>query len=268
MGYVDYDLSLYRQGYRPYGETDPFAATMLSGVKPPSRGNVFGPARLRGLGQNQPFTESGGYKLHGLAGLAASFLGAAGIPNGSVLTYSGTWQTVFNTGAGISQPTDPQSIVNAVVDAINADGQLTVIQAPTSLSSSFSAVIHGLIGNSGSFPVTLGVQVTNGQGFASVNDIISIIHHYVYTVLGGVVPLQSITGSITQVNVPAGDVTSNAPNLQAAGLLNPAGIALPPGSPTLAPPGQPQTFTQWLAANGSLLAIAGLGVAAILVMRR
>lgn len=262
MSYTLYDKSLYRTGFRPYGRTDPQAAAAgLSGVSMPK--GPFGPWRLSGMGQHQPFTPAGGFKLHGLGAL-----GDAPIPNGSLLTYSGTWQSVFNTGAGYAQPTDPQSILNAVVNAINADGQLTVTQAPNTLSSSFLATIEGIFGSSNSFPVTLVLQVTNGQGFASVNDVISIIHHYVYTVLGGLVPLSSINGSITQVNTPAGAVSSNAPNYQAAGLLNPGGFALPAGTPSLAPPGSPQTFTQWLAANGSLLAIAGLGVAAILIMRR
>lgn len=58
MPYVDYNLSLYRTGFRPYGMTNPFSATQLNGL---------------GTGI-QPFTAGGGQRpttrflLHGLNG--------------------------------------------------------------------------------------------------------------------------------------------------------------------------------------------------------
>jgi len=235
LSYVNYDLSLYRQGYRPYGETDPFAATMLSGVKPTPAGHPFAPWRLRGMGQNPPFTESGGYKLHGLAGAVLGFLGDASIPPGAILTYKGTWTTVQ----------DPQSLVNAVVSQLNGDGQLTVLQAPT--SASIGATIANAIGMNNPFSVTLVLQVTNGMGFSSVNDVISIVRHYVYAV-AGVFPQ---TDAITQVQSP-----STAPNYQAAGVLNPGGFALPGlTSPSAAP-----DLTTWVSENATTLAIAGIGL--------
>jgi hypothetical protein len=260
MSYVDYDLSLYRQGYRPYGETDPFAATMLNGVKPPSRGNVFGPWRLHGIGQNPPFTPEGGYKLHGLAGAIAGFLGANGIPNGSIVTYRGTWTSVFNTGHGYQQAGDPQSIVNGVIAALAADGQLSVLQAPNNLSNSFSAVVGGVIGASNPFPVTLVLEVTNGQGFGSVNDIISIVRHYVYTISG----LMPQADSIVSVQAPSDPNAAATPadlNYQAAGLLNPGGFQVPTDpSQTTAAPGTPVDFTTWIANNAGTVAAVGIGL--------
>lgn len=46
MAYVDYNLSLYRTGFRPYGMTNPFSASQLNG-----------------LGYYKPFRETGGYRL-------------------------------------------------------------------------------------------------------------------------------------------------------------------------------------------------------------
>lgn len=49
MPYVDYNLSLYRTGFRPYGMTNPWSATQLNGY---------------GLGTGiRPFTPSGGHRL-------------------------------------------------------------------------------------------------------------------------------------------------------------------------------------------------------------
>jgi len=52
---VRYNESFYRTGFRPYGQTDPFAASQLNGI----RATPFDPARLHGV----PF---GGWKLNGL----------------------------------------------------------------------------------------------------------------------------------------------------------------------------------------------------------
>jgi hypothetical protein len=57
MSYVRYNENLYRTGFRPYGQTDPFAASQLSGIRTP-----FDPAKLHGA----PFTRGGGWALHGL----------------------------------------------------------------------------------------------------------------------------------------------------------------------------------------------------------
>jgi hypothetical protein len=57
MSYVRYNENLYRTGFRPYGQTDPFAASQLNGIRTP-----FDPAKLHGA----PFTKGGGWALHGL----------------------------------------------------------------------------------------------------------------------------------------------------------------------------------------------------------
>lgn len=46
MAYVDYNLPLYRTGFRPYGLTNTWSATQLNG-----------------MGQVRPFTERGGWRL-------------------------------------------------------------------------------------------------------------------------------------------------------------------------------------------------------------
>lgn len=72
--YVNYDQSLYRTGFRPYGLTNPQAATMLQGI---GQSHSFGPWELhgvgerRGMGQSHPFTRRGGWPLHGLGDLNA-----------------------------------------------------------------------------------------------------------------------------------------------------------------------------------------------------
>lgn len=53
MPYVDYNLSLYRTGFRPYGMTNTFSATQLNG-----------------LGYFQPFRTGGGYRLQSSLGQA------------------------------------------------------------------------------------------------------------------------------------------------------------------------------------------------------
>jgi hypothetical protein len=64
---VNYNQSLYRTGFRPYGHTDAFAASQLGDL---GQSHPFGPWMLHGdgLGQNHPFTERGGWALHGLDG--------------------------------------------------------------------------------------------------------------------------------------------------------------------------------------------------------
>jgi hypothetical protein len=223
MGRVQYNHSLYRTGYRPYGMTNPQqAASGLSGAS--MHHGVFGPWRLAGMGQNQPFTRAGGFALHGL--------GEAGIADGSLITYHGTWTSVFNTGQGISQPGYAQAIVDGVVAALNADGQLAVLSYPRNLSSSFSGAISAIIGSNAPFDVSLGLQVKNGLGFGSVDDIISIIRHYVYTVSGQF----PVNDQIVAVNAPG----SGTPNWQATGT--------PPPSPT--------DLTNWLEQNIGWIALA------------
>jgi hypothetical protein len=60
MGYVNYNHALYRTGFRPYGQTNAWAASQLNGID-------MSEAVLSGyLGQSHPFEPGGGWKLHGL----------------------------------------------------------------------------------------------------------------------------------------------------------------------------------------------------------
>lgn len=236
MSYVNYNQSLYRTGFRPYGHTDPFAASQLNG-----------------LGQYHPFTESGGWPLHGF-GQVHPFgpwtlhgLGdGAGVPDGAVITYVGKW----TTGHTALRDQDPQGLVNAVVDAINQDGQLRVLQAPQTLNASFGTQVGNIFGQTQTVPVTLTLQVTNGQGFQSVNDPISIINHYVYAVSG----MMPQSGNLTSVRTPSAG-GGGSPDYQTAGIDPVTG--LPYGAQ------QPTDFTTWLENNALWL---GLGIGALVLL--
>lgn len=238
MSYVRYNESLYRTGFRPYGMTNPHGATQLGAIPLVDHSyGGFGPWQLHGY----PFSESGGWALHGL--------GASGVPNGSLVTYRGVWTSMFNTGAGYKQKGDPQSLVDAVAAALGADGQLTVMQKPSGLTG-----LAETVGFTGPFNVTLVLQVTNGMGFGSVNDVISIIRHYVYQV-SGVFP-QSDT--ITQVVAPQEPTTSTDPNYQAAGMQNTPGLPSATQSPSA-----PMDWGSWISDNFGTIALA-VGALAIL----
>ncbi len=231
MAHVRYNESLYRTGFRPQG-TNAHAAANLAGPINHSWGG-FGPYTLHG---DPIFTPRGGYTLHGL--------GDAGIPAGSIFTYKGTWTSVFNTGAGYKQAGDPDSLIKGVTDALNSDGQLTVLQFPHGVTGILNAL------GGGPFNVTLVVQVTNGQGFGSVNDAISIIRHYVYQVSGQM----PVSDSITQIKAP-GAAGSTDPNYQGAGLVSPGGVdASAMGA---------EDWGTWLQDNFAL--IAGLAAALVIV---
>jgi hypothetical protein len=244
LSYVNYDLSLYRQGYRPYGETDPFAATMLSGVKPTPAGHPFAPWRLRGMGQNPPFTESGGYKLHGLRGAALGFLGAA-VPDGSVVTYTGKWAPTYTIGA--------QDLISAVAGAIAGSGlQVTNIQSDAGLTDS---TVFGMTVQPTPFNVALQIQVATGQGgFSSASDVASIVNHAVYAVTGAM-PLASSTPT---VQAPASGAVAAGP---AGPVPDPSSAFNLPSLPNLfgtnTSPGTTGTSTwEWLALAGVGLLVA------------
>jgi hypothetical protein len=80
MAYMSADTNA-KVGYRPYLQTNPRRAAMLSGVQNITglgQSYPFDPWRLHGLGelgQNRPFDQNpGGWELHGLSGLALSGL--------------------------------------------------------------------------------------------------------------------------------------------------------------------------------------------------
>lgn len=256
MAFVRYDESIYRTGHRMFGLTDPFTASHgLSGINHSYGG--FGPWMLHG--GNQPFTERGGEHLSGL--------GEAPIPDGSILVYRGTWTSVFNTGQGYRQQGDPQSIVDGVVAALNTDGQLTVLQQPQGLSSGFTGAVKGALGVQAPFQVTLTVQVTNGQGFLSVNDPISIINHAVY-VVSSLMPQSSTITSVRPPSAAPGSTPgSTTPNYQAAGIDPVTGLPYNySGGICDGPdcPGEhPTDFATWFEQNALWI---GLGIGALVLL--
>jgi hypothetical protein len=243
MGYTTNVRSVYRNGYRPVGRTDTFASTHLGSVG--TGVQIFGPARLHGLGQHRPFTDSGGYMLHGMGtdkggpwggmhGVARrrgsmrspnlSGLGAM-VPDQSILNYVGTW-TVPATFE------DAASVMTAVVSALEQDG-LEVRSSSTS-GSMFSA----------QFTANLQIQVNNGMGFSDPNDVISIVRHEVYVATGSM----PVADSIPTVQTPgaAAAVSTGQPvPVATAGSANPI------------------NFTAWLEQNAEMI---GIGAAALVLL--
>jgi hypothetical protein len=224
MGRVAYNHSLYRTGYRPYGKSNAFAAAQgLSGTSMPQ--GVFGPWRLSGdLGQSPPFTRSGGYKLHGLAGI---------VPDQSIVTYTGTWTPTYFMGAN--------DIITAVSAALAKDG-LNVKHVDTT-AGFLDTTIVGMTIQPTPFNVTLQIQVANGQGYGDPNDIVSIVNHEVY-VATGAMPVGS---SMPIVQAPGGAPT-------------PTGQPMGPGAGV---PGALPDLGTWFQQNIGWIAL-GIGAALVL----
>lgn len=243
MSYVNYTESLQRNGWRPVGETDPFAATHLGSVpfrQAFLRGFPAGAHAYRGQHSASTFSPAGGRVLHqGLSGRSQRVrrrgMGALGdmVPDQAVVTYQGTWQNY-----DISATT---GVLQAVISALNKDG-LTVRNSSTN-----QGVLGGIEASLGfgTTNVTLQLQVNNGQGFADPNDIISIVRHEVY-VASGQFPL-----------------ADSIPTVQTPGSSAPTATGQPPvtGAPPL--PGQSIDMSAWLENNAPLLL---LGVGAVLLL--
>src|SRR6267142_5950663 len=91
------------------------------------------------------------------------------IPDGTNLTYTGTWSTTaFKTS-------------DTVIKAVNAG-----IARSGLIVRSYTADAGWLtkLGVSGPFTITLHLQIENGMGFDSEDDVISIIRHWVYDTIG------------------------------------------------------------------------------------
>lgn len=91
------------------------------------------------------------------------------IANGAILTYVGQWTTT-----GLFQT------VNDLLSKIGADLAAQGLPIRSSNVNQSLGQIVGAAGWGGSFSVTLQVQVENGLGFNSADDIISIIRGVVY----------------------------------------------------------------------------------------
>ncbi len=235
MGYTVHVRSDYRNGYRPVGRTDAFAATHLGGLG--TGVSLFGPARLHGLGQHRPFPPAGGYALEGVPRVRSPKRATSGrasqgtlaglgalVPDQSILNYVGTWPIPI----AFSNPSS-QDILNAVTAALENDGLEVRNSSATSgyLSSTFTA--------------TLQLQVNNGMGFTDPNDVISIVRHEVYVATG---------------SFPAAD---SIPTMQTPGAAGPVATGQPAGPGVAA-----ATYgSPWLQQN---IMLVGAGAAALVVL--
>jgi hypothetical protein len=237
VSYTDYSRSMIRTGYRPYGATNPQAAAAgLAGVSMPK--GPFGPWRLSGMGQHQPFTPAGAFKLHGLAGVTASFLGALGdmVPDQSIVTYTGTWVPHGTQGA-----TD---VIGQVSGILSGEGL-----AVRSVSSS---AYRFLLNNT--FNVKLTIQVQNGEGYGQPSDIASIVDNAAWQVTGSM-PLAS---SISSVQVPGGAAPSSTGQPEIPNTGAGAGALL----------SQPTDLTTWLEQNAVWLAVGAALIGIPLLLKR
>jgi hypothetical protein len=96
LSYVNYNQSLYRTGFRPYGQTNPQAAAQLSGY---------------------PFTRSGGWALSGLGQI---------VPDQAIITYRGQWTTtaLMNSNDVISAVSGALQQNNLPVVNISSDADI------------------------------------------------------------------------------------------------------------------------------------------------
>ena len=236
MAFVRYNESLYRTGHRMFGLTDPFTASHgLSGINHSYGG--FGPWMLHG--GNQPFTERGGERLSGLAGLAGEFLGALGTAalDGSVVNYNGTWQSTATQS--------PQDVINAVTSILLSEG-LQITKSSTNAGMLANTKIAGLAEEQ-TFNVSLQIFVNTGQGgFGDANDVVGMIANAVW--------------QATQKMPLAG----TAPTVVPPGGGAPLGTGQPPGpGPGVFSDQQPTDFATWFENNALWI---GLGIGALVLL--
>jgi hypothetical protein len=227
-GYVPYNESLYRVGFRPYGTTDPRRAATLGGMEGPIQHSYggFGPWTLHGLGQTDPFGRAkGGWALHGLAALGDM------VADGSIVTYTGTWMPHGTQGAA--------DVIAQVGTILGQEGL-----AVRSVSSS---AYRFLLNNT--FNVKLVVQVTNGLGYQDPSDVAKIIDNAAWQVTGSM-PLAS---SISSVQAPGGSapVPTGQPEIPDTG----SGSGQQPSST--------QDWSSWLQNNFGLLAALAVGLVVV-----
>lgn len=122
---------------------------------------------------------------------------AAGVPTGTLLSYSATWETTIHDS-------DPQDILRQVLGALSGNG-LTVVGQ--NLNVGILGTISAAAFIATKFSVSIQVQVANA-GFNKPSDIQSIIDHLAYTVSGEL----PITSSISIGATPVGSAaTSSSP---------------------------------------------------------
>lgn len=235
MSYTTYDKSLYRTGYRPYGATNPQAAAAgLAGLSMPK--GPFGPWRLSGMGQQQPFTPAGGFKLHGLGRAVLGFLGDV-VPDGSIVVYTGTWVPHGTQGA--------TQVIGNASNILAGEG----LQVRSVSSSAYRFLLQN------TFNVKLTIQVANGLGYGAPGDIASVVDNAAWQVTGSM-PLAS---SISSVQVPGGSAPTPTGQPEIPDTGSGAGA-----QPDLSQ-SQPVDFTTWLEQNAVWI---GLGVAGLVLIPR
>lgn len=109
------------------------------------------------------------------------------IPNGSTFKYVGTWR------AGLSRA---DVLTQNVVAALAVDG--LVSRAAPKVNASLITTFGG------SFGVTLQLQVANGLGYGTIDDVISVIRHEVLDETGYYPSSDDVAGFTT----PSGDTQS------------------------------------------------------------
>jgi hypothetical protein len=152
---------------------------------------------------------------------------ASGVPNGALITYSGTWETTV-------QDSDPQDILRQVVSGLPG---LKVLQQDIQVGAGGYIAAAFEIGTQ--FSATLVLQVNNGMGFAQPQDAASIVDHQVYMVTG-------------QMPLSSGASVSAMP-----GTFNPATVA---GAQT---PGSALSLASWFE-NNAMWLLLGVGAIAVL----
>lgn len=139
--------------------------------------------------------------------------------NGTIVTYNGAW------------PYEPGLSVFAIADQTVQDvlGKLVtsglVSRSAPVIDSSLTGFVEGT-----NYQVTLQLEVQNGLGFGTTDDIISIIRHWVYQVTGSFPSGDSIPK--VQTPTPTVDTSSLPPGTTVA--TGQPGATAPPAKGCLA----------------------------------
>lgn len=122
------------------------------------------------------------------------------VNNGDTLTYTGTWVT-----GAIAQT------VNDLVSAVSSDLAAQGIAVRSSNVNQGLGNIFANLGVGGQFTITLTLQVENGLGFNSVEDVISIIRGAVYQESGQMPLADSIPYGGPAGSTPTGQPVPTTP---------------------------------------------------------
>lgn len=121
------------------------------------------------------------------------------IADQALVTYQGTWTPTQALGSN--------DIVSSVNTALSKDG---LAVRDFSSDAGFSQNTFPFTLNLTPFHVTLKLQVQNGLGFSSPDDIISIVRHEVFTVTG----IFPVSDTVPTVQNPGGTATNTGQGSQ------------------------------------------------------